>query len=157
MRSEWLRWIVWCAAVALTSAGLAARAATEPEALVIQCVVDAGTADTGEVRAWHDLPGAGVLIEAEKGLFLARAVNGRPPSRPPEPQTPGECGASTTSRGRGADRGGQGMVPGARGERQGHRHARRNRRHRKKCGASTTSRGRGADRGWPRDGSWRAR
>jgi hypothetical protein len=67
-----------CAAVALALAGTAARTAAELEVPAIQCVVpfNAGTADTGAVLYFHDIPGAGVLIAAEKGWFQARAVNG---------------------------------------------------------------------------------
>ena len=35
-----------------------------------------GKADTGEVDDMLKLPGAGMLIPAEKGFFLARAANG---------------------------------------------------------------------------------
>jgi hypothetical protein len=73
----------WCAACALTLAAVFARAATEPEALAIQCIVDAGTVDTGEVWNFHDLPGAGVLIKAEEGLFLAHAESAQLPGQFP--------------------------------------------------------------------------
>jgi hypothetical protein len=36
-----------------------------------------GDADTGPVFALHDLAGAGLLIGAENGLFVGRAVNGK--------------------------------------------------------------------------------
>jgi hypothetical protein len=40
----------------------------------IACIV--ANADTGVVSDMRDLPSGGMLIGAEKGLFLARAVNG---------------------------------------------------------------------------------
>ena len=39
-------------------------------------VAPVGDAETGRVLMLHDFPGGGVLIGAEKGLFLAREVNG---------------------------------------------------------------------------------
>jgi hypothetical protein len=64
-------------ALVVTSAPLAST----PEAPGISCIAPlagplVGTADTGNVFAMHDLPRAGVLIAAEKGLFLARSANG---------------------------------------------------------------------------------
>lgn len=42
----------------------------------ISCIVSAGI-DTGKVLGMHDLPSGGVLMEAQKGLFLIREIGQR--------------------------------------------------------------------------------
>jgi hypothetical protein len=76
-----LRWTVCCAASLQALASTSALSAPAREALQISCIAPfatskADTADTGSVSAMHVLPGAGVLIDAEKGLFLAGVANG---------------------------------------------------------------------------------
>ncbi len=51
------------------------QAALAQEVPRFACIVAA--ADTGVVSAMRDFPGGGVLIGADKGLFLAREVSGK--------------------------------------------------------------------------------
>ena len=70
-----IRRFAWCCAAALGSLVVPQQAALAQEAPRPVCVV-AADADTGPVNATGDFPG-GLLIGAERGLFLARATDGK--------------------------------------------------------------------------------
>src|SRR6266568_202865 len=65
----------WCCSV-FGSITVLQQTAGAQEVPGISCVVVAN-ADTGDVFRLRDFPGGGVLIGAEKGLFLAREVGGK--------------------------------------------------------------------------------
>jgi hypothetical protein len=90
--------------LAVTSA-VAAPAILAPEISCIAPVVGLPAAERPDrTFGFHmrDLVGAGVLIGAEKGLFLVRAARAaRPLSSPPAKPTPDACPTWATSRERG--------------------------------------------------------
>src|SRR5216684_2739905 len=109
-------------AVALTSAGQAPALETPR----FSCIAPFALTDTGFVSDMHNLPGVGVLIEAKKGLFLARVMNGEVTVEPSDKADTGAVSYMHDLPQVGVlDQGQKGVVPGACGERRGHRRARR--------------------------------
>src|SRR5438046_6654817 len=71
----------WCLGRAFHLVMIAAVPAGAGELPAVSCVTEpmlaAGDVHTGFISTLHALPGAGVLILAEKGWFLARAADGK--------------------------------------------------------------------------------
>jgi ligand-binding sensor domain-containing protein len=70
-----IRGVAWCCAAVLGLLAVPQQDALAQDASRAVCVVAAAT-ETGSVNAMGDFPG-GMLIGAEKGLFLARAAGGK--------------------------------------------------------------------------------
>lgn len=70
-----MRRLAWCCAAVVGALVVVQQAARAQDATRPICVA-AADVDTGPVQALVDVPG-GMLIGAEKGLFLARAVDGK--------------------------------------------------------------------------------
>jgi hypothetical protein len=76
MARELLQWIS-CCFVAFALLSVSAEAAPIHEgSSEISCMIPVGNIDTGAIDQMLAVPGVGVLIQAEKGLFLAHGVNG---------------------------------------------------------------------------------
>ena len=85
----------WCCALLASTVGVQQAALAQDAPRI--CVV-AADADTGPVHAIGDFPGGGMLIGGEKGLFLARAADGKVTVTPVRGgATSDACLASTVS------------------------------------------------------------